>query len=231
MGIALTKQGVRLSFSDYSVFSAEDVAGTLDQVYVRALDIVISLTLIIAVAPLLALVALLIYTTNPGPVLFGHVRIGRGGRRFRCFKFRSMVTDAQERLNALLLSDPAAAAEWARDHKLKSDPRITPIGSFLRQSSLDELPQLFNVLRGDMSLVGPRPIVTEEVTKYRRYFRDYCEVRPGITGLWQISGRNDVSYRRRVAMDVAYVRSQSVKIYLRILVMTLPSVLKSQGSY
>ncbi len=231
MDIALTKEGLRLSFSDYSVFDAEDVAGSVDDALVRAFDIVVSLILIVAVAPLLALVALVIYASDPGPVMFGHVRIGRGGRRFRCLKFRSMVTDAQERLNALLMSDPIAAAEWARDHKLKNDPRITPIGSFLRQSSLDELPQLFNVLRGEMSLVGPRPIVTEEVSKYRRYFRSYCEVRPGITGLWQISGRNDVSYRRRVAMDVAYVRSHSVKLNLRILLMTIPSVLKSQGSY
>jgi lipopolysaccharide/colanic/teichoic acid biosynthesis glycosyltransferase len=198
---------------------------------IRLLDISVSSILILALAPLLLLVALLIYVTDPGPVIFGHVRIGRGGQSFRCLKFRSMVTDAQERLAALLESDPEARAEWQRDHKLKSDPRITGIGSFLRQSSLDELPQLFNVLSGEMSLVGPRPIVIDEVIRYNRYFDRYCAVRPGITGLWQVSGRNDVSYRRRVAMDVAYVRAQSFRLNLAILAMTVPSVLTSQGSY
>jgi lipopolysaccharide/colanic/teichoic acid biosynthesis glycosyltransferase len=224
-------QGVRLSFSDYSVFQSTSVSATRDQAYARALDVTISLILLVAVAPLMALVGLMVYATNPGPMFFGHVRIGRGGRNFRCFKFRSMVVDAETRLGTLLASDPVAAAEWARDHKLRDDPRITSIGRFLRQTSLDELPQLFNVLRGEMSLVGPRPIVRDEIGKYRRYFREYCEVRPGITGLWQVSGRNDVSYRRRVAMDVAYVRSQSIKLYLRILILTIPSVLRSRGSY
>jgi lipopolysaccharide/colanic/teichoic acid biosynthesis glycosyltransferase len=202
-----------------------------DNPYIRLLDITIAAALILALAPLLALVAMIIYVSDPGPVLFGHKRIGRGGQTFLCLKFRSMVVDAQQRLQELLASDPVARAEWERDHKLKRDPRITAIGSFLRQSSLDELPQLFNVLRGDMSLVGPRPIVFDEVPRYRRYFSDYCEVRPGITGLWQVSGRNDVSYRRRVAMDVTYVRSASLRLNLRILAMTVPSVLKSQGSY
>ncbi len=210
--------------NDARAFSAEEMC-------IRLLDISVSSILILALAPLLLLVALLIYVTDPGPVIFGHVRIGRGGQSFRCLKFRSMVTDAQERLTALLESDPEARAEWQRDHKLKNDPRITGIGSFLRQSSLDELPQLFNVLSGEMSLVGPRPIVIDEVVRYRRYFDRYCAVRPGITGLWQVSGRNDVTYRRRVAMDVAYVRAQSFRLNLAILLMTVPSVLASQGSY
>ena len=128
-------------------------------------------------------------------------------------------------------SDPIARLEWEKDHKLRNDPRITRLGSFLRKSSLDELPQLFNVLRGEMSLVGPRPIVDAEVVRYGRYFADYCSVRPGITGLWQISGRNDVSYRRRVALDVAFARARSRSLYVRILAGTVPSVLVRRGSY
>lgn len=231
MGEALTRPMQVPNFRNDSVSVAEYRDGAFGQACIRALDVSVSLVLIVALAPLLALVALMIYVSDPGPIVFGHMRIGRGGKPFRCLKFRSMVTDAQERLAALLSSDPVALAEWQRDHKLKKDPRITGIGQFLRQSSLDELPQLFNVLRGEMSLVGPRPIVSDEVKRYRHYFRDYCEVRPGITGLWQVGGRNDVSYRRRVAMDVAYVRSHSFKLNLKILLMTVPSVLKQQGSY
>lgn len=219
------------SLSDHGVFSSNLLGERLDRMGVRALDVVGSLILLVVVAPLLVFVSLLIYVSNPGPVFFSHARIGRGGQIFRCFKFRSMVTDAQARLNELLLCDPEAAAEWERDHKLKKDPRITPIGAFLRKSSLDELPQLLNVLRGEMSLVGPRPIVRAEIAKYGRYFRDYCEVRPGITGLWQISGRNDIPYRRRVALDVAYIKSYSLALNIWILLMTVPSVLKLRGSY
>jgi exopolysaccharide production protein ExoY len=142
-----------------------------------------------------------------------------------------MAVDAEARLSELLKNDPVARLEWDRDHKLKNDPRITPIGNFLRKSSLDELPQLFNVLIGEMSLVGPRPIVIGEVARYGRYFQQYCSVRPGITGLWQISGRNDVTYRRRVAMDVTYARAQSYGLNMRILVGTVPSVLFARGSY
>jgi lipopolysaccharide/colanic/teichoic acid biosynthesis glycosyltransferase len=176
-------------------------------------------------------VTALIMVTDPGPVIFGHQRIGRDGRLFRCLKFRSMVVDAQERLAELLSRDEQARAEWARDQKLKNDPRITKIGNFLRRSSLDELPQLFNVLRGDMSLVGPRPIVQGERPRYGRYIEAYHSVRPGITGLWQISGRNDVSYRRRVALDVAYSRSKSFTLDIKILMMTVPNVLLAKGSY
>ena len=206
-------------------------AFNLDKAMIRGLDIAISAVAIVVLAPLLAVIALVIWFTDPGAVVFGHKRIGQGGKTFRCFKFRSMVVDAQDRLDALLASDPVARAEWARDHKLKNDPRITAIGGFLRKSSLDELPQLFNVLMGTMSLVGPRPIVFDEVRRYGRYFDDYCAVRPGVTGLWQCSGRNDVSYRRRVAMDVTYVRSASLKLNLGLMLKTVPSVIKSRGSY
>jgi exopolysaccharide production protein ExoY len=202
-----------------------------DERFIRVTDIVIALAVLIFLAPLMLIVAALVYVTNPGPVVFAHARLGRYGQQFRCFKFRSMAVDAEARLSELLQNDPAARREWDRDHKLKNDPRITPIGNFLRKSSLDELPQLFNVLTGEMSLVGPRPIVIGEVARYGRYFQQYCSVRPGITGLWQISGRNDVTYRRRVAMDVTYARAQSYRLNMRILIGTVPSVLLARGSY
>ncbi|WP_246586830.1 sugar transferase [Stakelama flava] len=202
-----------------------------DDAAMRVIDVLVSVIAIIFFAPLMVIIALLVFAADPGPVLFAHKRIGRGGREFPCLKFRSMAVDADERLRELLRIDATAREEWARDHKLRNDPRITGIGGFLRKSSLDELPQLFNVLRGDMSLVGPRPIVHAEAERYGRYLIDYCAVRPGITGLWQVSGRNDVTYRRRVAMDVTYSRKRSTKMNLRILAITVPSVVLAKGSY
>lgn len=198
---------------------------------IRSFDVVICLIAIFVLLPILVLVSVLIFLTNPGPIIFAHSRIGRGGASFPCLKFRSMVTDADARLAAILANDPVSLREWETDHKLRNDPRITPIGKFLRKSSIDELPQLFNVLRGEMSIVGPRPIVRGEVPRYGRYYADYCKLRPGITGLWQISGRNDVSYRRRVAFDVMYSRSCSLTLYVKIVIMTIPSVLLARGSY
>jgi exopolysaccharide production protein ExoY len=142
-----------------------------------------------------------------------------------------MVVDAEDRLSALLARDPEARREWETDHKLRSDPRVTLLGRFLRVTSLDEFPQLFNVLAGEMSLVGPRPIVTAEVARYGRWFANYCSVRPGVTGVWQVSGRNDVDYRRRVAMDVLYARTRSLTLYVGVLLATVPAVLKRSGSY
>ena len=190
-----------------------------------------ALVLLVLFAPVMLVVALAVFIGDPGPVFFRQKRIGFDGRLFDCYKFRTMATDAEARLDALLASDPAARAEWDKDHKLRDDPRVTGVGRFLRKSSLDELPQLWSVLKGDMSLVGPRPIVEKEAARYGRYLQHYCAVRPGLTGLWQISGRNDVSYRRRVAYDVLYVRTSGVYDNLRILVLTVPSVLASRGSY
>lgn len=198
---------------------------------IRYLDIVIAGIALLFLLPLLVGIALATWIGDPGPIFFGHVRIGKDGRSFRCLKFRTMVTDAEQRLLEVLQNDPVARAEWERDRKLTNDPRITGIGRFMRKSSLDELPQLWNVLCGEMSLVGPRPIVQAEVPRYGRYIADYMNARPGISGLWQISGRNDVSYRRRVALDVAFARSQSLKLYLRILILTVPAVLFQRGSY
>lgn len=201
------------------------------QEIIRILDVLIATAALLFLLPLLVVVAISTWVGDPGPVIFGHKRVGRGGRAFKCLKFRTMVVDAEARLNAVLEADPIARAAWDRDRKLANDPRITGIGRFLRVTSLDELPQLWNVIRGEMSLVGPRPIVDAEVPRYGRYIADYMSTRPGITGLWQISGRNDVSYRRRVALDVAFARSQSPKLYMHIMVMTIPAVLLQRGSY
>ena len=164
-------------------------------------------------------------------VLFAHRRVGYRGRHFLCLKFRSMAMDAEAHLSQLLARDAVARAEWARDFKLRNDPRVTKLGLFLRRTSLDELPQLFNVLRGEMSIVGPRPIVDNEVSRYGHRFHHYCSVKPGITGMWQVSGRNDVAYRSRVAMDVLFARSKSPLLYIWIVVATVPAVLMRRGSY
>ena len=197
----------------------------------RAIDVVGAAAIVIFLFPVLMLVALLVFMTDPGPVLFAHRRYGKGGRTFFCLKFRTMSLNAEEQLEDLLARDPVARAEWHRDHKLREDPRVTVIGNFLRRSSLDELPQLFNVLRGEMSLVGPRPIVETELYRYGRYVQHYFRVRPGITGLWQVSGRNNTTYRRRVAMDVIYSQRKSPALDTRILLLTLPCVALSKGAY
>jgi len=206
-------------------------AMTLGEGLIRVADILISLTAILFLLPGLLAVALLVKIQDGGPVLFAQTRIGKDMRPFKCLKFRSMRTNAGELLAELLEKDPIARAEWAADHKLRDDPRITPLGGFMRKTSLDELPQLFNVLKGEMSLVGPRPIVEAEVVKYGRSMRHYCRQLPGITGLWQVMGRNDVSYRRRVALDRLFTRKLSVRLYAMILVMTVPAVLLRRGSY
>jgi exopolysaccharide production protein ExoY len=197
----------------------------------RLFDVLIALAALWFFAPLMLVLAFAIKAQDGGPVTFGHTRIGRDGRTFKCLKFRSMVVDAETRLQNLLAADAMARAEWEVDHKLRQDPRVTRLGYLLRKSSLDELPQLINVLRGEMSIVGPRPIVAAEIARYGRAFRHYKALRPGITGLWQTSGRNNVSYRRRVAMDVLYAKRRSAKLYLYILAKTVPAVLLRDGSY
>ena len=177
------------------------------------------------------MIALAVWINDGGPAFYGQSRIGRHGRTFRCWKFRSMVTDSDAVLARVLEQSPEAQREWARDHKLRVDPRITWVGRIVRSSSLDELPQLWNVVCGEMSLVGPRPIVLQEVRRYGSRFQDYCNCRPGITGLWQVSGRNNLSYRRRVAIDTLYSRSQCLKLDVVILARTIPAVLLRRGSY
>ena len=196
----------------------------------RLFDIVGALALGLLFLPVI-LVVVYALRREGGPVLYGHRRIGRAGITFRCLKFRSMVPNADRVLRELLDSHPELKAEWLRDHKLKVDPRITAIGRFLRRTSLDELPQLLNVLRGQMSLVGPRPVVQEELIRYGRCAARYLSVRPGLTGLWQVSGRSDNSYRRRVALDAYYVRRQNALMDLRILLRTVKVVFGDRGAY
>jgi len=196
---------------------------------IRVLDIAVAVIFLVLAAPLLVALALAIWAQDGACPIYAHRRIGRGGRSFPCLKFRSMVPNSEARLNHLLSTDAAAAAEWARDHKLRNDPRITPLGRLLRKSSLDEVPQLLNVVLGQMSLVGPRPIIESEIVRYGRYFHHYCSVRPGITGLWQVSGRNDVSYRRRVVLDTVYSRSKSLRTDLFVLTRTIPAVVSARG--
>ncbi|MDE2295456.1 MAG: sugar transferase [Gammaproteobacteria bacterium] len=178
----------------------------------------------------IAVIALLLRGEG-GPVIYRHRRIGRDGKTFDCLKFRSMFPDAERRLRALLDQHPELEAEWLRDHKLRKDPRITPIGRFLRRTSFDELPQLWNVLRGEMSLVGPRPIVREETIRYGRHLKSYLTVKPGITGLWQVTGRNNTDYRRRVALDVYYIRHRGLRLDLYILLKTTGVVVGGDGAY
>lgn len=194
------------------------------------LDQFAALLLLLLFAPLMAVIALLVWRRDGAPVLFGHYRIGQHGRPFRCLKFRSMYLDSEAMLRELLERDPAARAEWERDHKLTDDPRITPIGHFLRRTSLDELPQLFNVLRGEMSLVGPRPITLAELPRYGQVRWHYLSVRPGMTGLWQVSGRNDTTYDERVELDREFVEQHSLRLRLSILLRTLRVVIRGSGA-
>ena len=204
---------------------------SLESILRRTLDISVALAGLAFLLPLLLVVAVLVKVQDGGPVFFAQPRLGRAGKMFNCWKFRTMVLDAQARLDELLANDLAARTEWQRDHKLKVDPRITGIGNFLRKSSIDEIPQLLNVLAGDMSIVGPRPIVRAEIPRYASRFDHYCRVKPGLTGLWQVSGRNNTTYRRRVAMDSLYVRRRTIMMDLYIIFATIPAVLQSRGSY
>jgi Undecaprenyl-phosphate galactose phosphotransferase WbaP len=173
----------------------------------------------------------LIKLDSPGPVLFGHRRLGAGDEHFLCLKFRTMHVDAERMLNEHLQGRPSLQAEWEQNHKLRDDPRVTRVGHFLRKTSLDELPQLWNVLRGEMSLTGPRPIVDAEVPKYGKDYELYRRIRPGMSGIWQVGGRNDMDYKERVALDSYYVRNWSVWLDIIILVRTVKTVLLGRGAY
>jgi exopolysaccharide production protein ExoY len=197
----------------------------------RLIDVILAMSGIILLAPLLILCFLATVVASPGPALFRHKRVGFKGKDFDCLKFRTMVADAPERLRALLDSDPIAAAEWAANRKLRYDPRVTAIGAILRKSSLDELPQLFNVLRGDMSIVGPRPVTDEELVRYSGAINAYLVCRPGITGLWQVSGRSRTTYNKRIACDTFYARNWSITLDAKILIVTIPALLLTDSAY
>lgn len=194
-------------------------------------DMVLTIIGTICISPILICIAIWIYKDSPGPIIFKHMRVGKDGKIFPCYKFRSMCVDAKEKLEELLQNDPEARAEWERDFKLKHDPRITKSGAFLRRTSLDELPQIFNVLKGEMSLVGPRPIIKDEMERYGNRIDDYLMVKPGIAGIWQCSGRSDTTYQERVQMDSWYVRNWSVWLDIMILWKTIEAVVAKKGAY
>ncbi|MBL0407660.1 sugar transferase [Microvirga aerilata] len=197
----------------------------------RGLDVCLATLGMIMLFPLMLLICALIWLGSGGPVLYKQQRIGMAGRRFQCLKFRTMVPNADKVLQELLETSADARDEWEQSFKLKKDPRITPFGKFLRQTSLDELPQLFNVLVGDMSLVGPRPIVANEMARYGDVLPLYFSIRPGLTGIWQISGRSDCSYQERVAYDEQYVRNLSLKNDILIILRTFEAVFSRRGSF
>lgn len=195
----------------------------------RVADVVIAGTLCVLLLPVLMAIALYLKLLERGPVFFAHRRIGLNGKPFDCLKFRTMCVDAEQRLTRLLAKDEELRCEWNSMQKLLCDPRVTRFGQILRNTSLDELPQLINVLRGEMSLVGPRPIVEDELRRYGRFAALYTSVRPGLTGLWQVTRNSRTSYRRRVATDVLYVRNRTLAFDFKILLATIPAVLTGIG--
>ena len=208
-----------------------NLASWYNKVLKLVFNFILTLVGTICISPILLVIALWIYKDSPGPIIFKHIRVGKGGKLFPCYKFRSMCVDADKKLEELLKTNPAAKAEWDKDFKLKDDPRITKSGTFLRKTSLDELPQIFNVLKGEMSLVGPRPIITEEIPRYGKYIEDYYMVRPGITGMCQTSGRSNVDYDERVQMDTWYVRNWNIWFDIVLLWRTFKVVANKKGAY
>ena len=208
--------------------------GTLDGDTVkRGFDIVFALVVLIVFSPLYLILALLIAISSPGPIFYVQERVGKNYKRFGCIKFRTMVDKADEVLESMMADSPQMRSEFEDSFKLKEDPRVTPIGKFLRLTSLDEFPQFWNVLKGDMSVVGPRPLVPEELHKYGSRMDKVLTIRPGITGLWQVSGRNDIPYPQRVQIDVYYVNARNWLTDLWIIVQTLGVVLfpHDNGAY
>ena len=211
---------------------AEQVASTPVGGYTkRCFDIGAAATAILFLLPLLGLIALAIKLIDPGPVLYRHRRIGKDGAPFDCLKFRTMVTDADQVLRRHLAANREAAREWEAKQKLTEDPRVTVLGAVLRKSSLDELPQLFNILNGDMSVVGPRPIVAAEIPKYGDCIAHYLRARPGLTGPWQVSGRNDTDYSSRVQLDRDYVERWAIRRDFVIIIKTVRVVVTARGCY
>lgn len=208
-------------------FANRPVGGILK----RTIDIILASVGILILLPLFLLCVLGVRLTSRGPILFRHNRIGFQGRTFGCLKFRTMQPDAAQRLEEHLQSDPAAMEEWRASHKLRNDPRVTPLGAIMRKTSLDELPQLLNVLAGEMSIVGPRPVTEDELPRYAGSAPLYMACKPGITGLWQVSGRSSSSYDERVKLDASYARSWTVAMDAKIVLMTIPVLLGSKDAY
>lgn len=196
----------------------------------RACNLLAALLILLLISPLLLVIAWFIWRVDGAPIVFGHYRVGRDGKLFRCLKFRTMVRDSEDVLARLLRDDADARAQWQSERKLRDDPRVTPIGRFLRKTSLDELPQLVNVVRGEMNLVGPRPIVVQELRLYGAYKHHYLSVKPGLTGLWQVSGRSDTTYEERVQLDRRYVEKRTAWLDFQILLRTALVVLRGDGA-
>lgn len=198
----------------------------------RVLDIAGALAFFFLLGWLFIAIWIMVLITTGKPAIYKHARVGRAGRQFNCLKFRSMVANSDEVLSNLLKADAVAKAEWDATFKLKNDPRITPFGRFIRKTSLDELPQFWNVLLGDMSLVGPRPVVRQELEKYYGFYAPiYCSVRPGITGPWQVGGRSDLTYAERVELDTQYVQNRSLPGDVHLLLKTVKVFMNHKGSY
>ena len=208
-----------------------NLARRRNRIYKRTFDLVATISGGLLISPILLAIAIANAISNHGHVFFAHRRIGKNGKEFYCYKFQSMVPDAEAKLEQYLKSHPEARKEWEETFKLTNDPRVTKLGAFLRKTSLDELPQLWNVIKGDMSLVGPRPIVKKEIPRDGEHFKEYCSVLPGITGMWQASGRSDTTYAERVAMDTWYVHNWSVWLDIMYLAKTFSAVIHSKGAY
>lgn len=195
-----------------------------------AFDKLFSSLALLATLPLMIIIAIILFATNGGPIFFSHSRMGKDGKAFNCLKFRTMAADSQTQLQNILTFDPIAREEWRTHHKFTRDPRVTAFGRFLRRTSLDELPQFWNVLRGDMSIVGPRPISADETRAYGEHFVTYITVRPGITGVWQTSGRSNTSFSQRVVMDVDYIKNWSLRRDINLTWQTLGVIVVADGA-
>ncbi len=229
------KNGSGVEADRIGAWGGQQPAGDIFKVhasgYKRAMDLAIAIPVLAFTSPLLIVIYCLLKIVDPGPALFTQLRVGRDGQTFLVYKFRTMRIDAAARLNTLLATDPAAAIEWAHFQKLRNDPRVTVLGRFLRKTSLDELPQLLNILRGEMSVVGPRPVTSSEIHRYASEYQFYTAVRPGVVGLWQVSGRNKLTYDARVALDVKYVKTWTIWSDVMILLRAIPVVLFGRGAY
>ncbi|CAD7038432.1 exopolysaccharide biosynthesis protein [Pseudorhizobium endolithicum] len=225
------KSATRSAGSPFMTTEEVPLAFPLGGLAKRGFDISAAALALIVFSPIFLMIMALVKFSDGGSVFYGHRRVGHNGRYFHCLKFRTMVVNGEEVLRKHLQANPQAAEEWRATRKLRSDPRVTAVGTVLRKLSLDELPQLINILRGDMSVVGPRPVVDEELGIYDSHAVYYLRTRPGLTGLWQISGRNDVSYETRIAFDTHYVQNWSLIQDLIIIAKTIPAVCLSRGSY
>ena len=198
----------------------------------RIFDVIFSLLVLTLGSPIFLILALAVKITSKGKVIYGHERIGRGGKKFLCYKFRTMYTDADKRLSRLLISFPKLRREWETNYKLKKDPRVTVVGRFLRRTSLDELPQFWNILKGDMSVVGPRPITSQELDEQvKGEAPHFLRIRPGLTGPWQVAGRSNLTYAERIEIDLEYIDHHSLMWDLVIILKTIPAVCLARGAY